>query len=53
MLPGNREPQQTGDTLILTKKGKHVAEVKGIKRQKKDDIFGFMKGKGRITGDIV
>jgi len=46
------EVERTGDRLIITKKGKPVAEVvphKGLKR----DIIGIWKGRGEILGDII
>ena len=40
--------------VVITKRGKPVAELIPIGKEK-DDIFGFMKGKGKIEvkGDIV
>ena len=44
--------QATGEPVIVTKRGKPVVKIVPIKPEK-DDIFGFLKGKGKITGDIV
>ncbi len=40
--------------VVITKRGKPVAKLVPVEPQK-DDIFGFMKGKGsiEIKGDIV
>jgi len=39
-------------SVIITKRGKAVAELIPIEKEK-DDIFGFYKGKIAINGDIV
>lgn len=46
------EVQAKRETVIITKHGKPVAKLVPIEPQV-DDIFGFLAGKGRITGDIV
>ena len=40
--------------VVITKRGKPVAKLVPVE-QEKDDIFGFMKGKGtvEIKGDII
>jgi prevent-host-death family protein len=38
--------------VVITKRGKPVAKLVPVEKEK-DDIFGFMKGKGRILGDVV
>lgn len=38
--------------VVITKHGKPVAKLVPVDTEE-DDIFGFMKGKGRICGDIV
>ncbi len=46
------EVQATGEPVLVTKHGKPV--VKLIPAKVKDDnIFGYMAGKAKITGDIV
>ena len=42
------------EAIIITKRGKPVARLVPVE-QVDDDIFGFMKGKGKIEikGDIV
>ncbi|HLK04272.1 MAG TPA: type II toxin-antitoxin system prevent-host-death family antitoxin [Candidatus Acidoferrum sp.] len=44
--------QATGEPVIVTKRGKPVVKVIPVE-QENDDIFGFMKGKFEIVGDIV
>ena len=46
------EVQAKRETIVITKRGKPVAKLSPIEKQV-DDIFGFMKGKGKIVGDIV
>lgn len=43
--------QATGEPVIVTKRGKPVVKVIPAESEK-DDIFGFMAGKGKIIGDI-
>ena len=41
-------------TVVVTKRGKPVAKLVPIdEKPEKDEIFGFLKGKGKIKGDIV
>ena len=48
------EVQAKRQAVIITKRGKPVAKLVPVE-QEKDDIFGFLKGKGRIEikGDII
>lgn len=46
------EVQAKRQTVVITKRGKPVAKLVPVE-QEKDDIFGFLKGKIKITGDIV
>ncbi len=46
------EVQAKRETVIITKRGKPVAKLVPVETQD-DDIFGFLAGKGRITGDVV
>ena len=45
---------QVEDEILITRDSKPVAKLVPVE-QEKDDIFGFMKGKGKIEikGDIV
>jgi prevent-host-death family protein len=46
------EVQAKRETLVITKRGKPVAKLVPV-TEGKDDIFGFLKGKISITGDVV
>ena len=46
------EVQKKKEPVIITKHGKPVAKLVPV-TEEKDDIFGFLKGKGKITGDVV
>ena len=42
-----------GETFVITKRGKPVAMLVPVKRPPKESVFGWMKGKASIAGDIV
>jgi len=48
------EVQAKRQAIVITKRGKPVAKLVPVENEK-DDIFGFLKGKGKIEikGDIV
>ena len=46
------EVQAKRESVLITKRGKPVAKLVPVEKQK-DDIFGFLKGKIKVTGDIV
>jgi prevent-host-death family protein len=48
------EVQSKRESVLITKRGKPVAKLVPVEKEK-DDIFGFMNGKGtvEIKGDIV
>lgn len=46
------EVQDTGESIIVTKRGKPVARLEPMKRKPKT-LFGAMKGSVTILGDIV
>jgi prevent-host-death family protein len=46
------EVQDTGESIIVTKRGKPVARLEPVKRKPKT-LFGAMKGHITIKGDIV
>ena len=46
------EVQSKRETVVITKRGKPVAKLVPINTDK-DDIFGFLRGKVTVTGDIV
>ncbi|MGC1617198.1 MAG: type II toxin-antitoxin system prevent-host-death family antitoxin [Candidatus Acidiferrum sp.] len=43
--------QATGEPVIVTKRGKPIVKVIPAQPEK-DDLFGFMKGRMEIVGDI-
>jgi prevent-host-death family protein len=51
------EVNATGQPVLVTKRGKPFARVMPVKEQTEEEtrksIFGFMRGMGTITGDIV
>jgi len=46
------EVQSKRQAVIITKRGKPVAKLVPVEKEK-DDIFGFYKGKIEVTGDVV
>jgi prevent-host-death family protein len=46
------EVQTKRQAVIITKRDKPVAKLVPIE-EKKDEIFGFLKGKGIVVGDVV
>jgi prevent-host-death family protein len=46
-----KQVQATGEPVIVTKRGAPVVKVVPVKPEK-GDIFGYMKGKAKIIGDI-
>ena len=40
-------------SVVITKRGKPVAMLVPVDMNDDDDIFGFMAGKLKITGDVV
>jgi prevent-host-death family protein len=46
------EVQAKRQAVVITKRGKPVAKLVPIEKEK-DDIFGFFKGKIKVTGDVV
>jgi prevent-host-death family protein len=44
--------QAKHETVVITKRGKPVAMLVPVEPQG-DDIFGFLRGKVTITGDVV
>jgi prevent-host-death family protein len=41
------------ETFVITKRGKPVAKLVPMERKTKDTIFGCLRDKGSITGDII
>jgi prevent-host-death family protein len=46
------EVQAKREAIVITKHGKPVVKLVPADAEK-DDIYGFFKGKGKITGDVV
>ena len=46
------EVQAKRQAVVITKRGKPVAKLVPVE-QEKDNIFGFFKGKIKVTGDVV
>ncbi len=46
------EVQSKREAVLITKRGKPVAKLVPVDKEA-DDIFGFLAGKGKVTGDIV
>ena len=46
------EVQSKRVTVVITKHGKPVAKLVPINTDK-DEIFGFLAGKGKVIGDVV
>lgn len=46
------EVQAKHESVIITKHGKPVAKLVPVNAGT-DEIYGFLAGKGRITGDVV
>jgi prevent-host-death family protein len=46
------EVQAKRETVVITKRGKPVAKLVPVEEQT-DELFGFLRGKVTIVGDIV
>lgn len=46
-----KQVQSTGEPVVITKRGEPVVKIVPM-RKTKDDIFGFLKDKLVIVGDI-
>ncbi|MFH1039198.1 MAG: type II toxin-antitoxin system prevent-host-death family antitoxin [PVC group bacterium] len=44
---------ETHETITITKRGKAVARLVPVSPAPEQPLFGYLKGKGTITGDIV
>lgn len=47
------EVASTGKTIVVTKNGRPVAELRPVRQPRAKTLLGLHKGKIRITGDIV
>jgi len=46
------EVEKTGEPIVVTKNGKPVSKIVAVEEKPKT-LFGALKGKGRILGDVV
>lgn len=46
------EVQAKHETIVITKRGKAVAKLVPVSTDT-DEIYGFLDGKGSVTGDII
>ena len=46
------EASRSGETVVITKRGKPFMELKRVRTEKPKPLFGCMKGSGMILGDI-
>ena len=46
------EVRDKREAVVITKRGKAIAKLVPVGAEK-DEIYGFLAGKGAITGDIV
>jgi len=47
------EVAASGDTLVITKNGRPVAELKPYQQPREKNLFGIWKGKIEVIGDII
>lgn len=48
-----KEVSKTGEEYIITKRGVPIAKLTAYEQPKRPSIFGCMKGRLKITGDIT
>jgi prevent-host-death family protein len=41
------------EEVVITKRGKPMAKLVPVKQEKPESIFGFLRGKVKVVGDIV
>lgn len=47
------EVAETGETVVVTKRGRPVAQLVPVPAQARDNWAGAMRGSGQILGDLV
>ena len=47
------EVRETGETIVITKRGDPVAQLAPVPRTRETDWAGAMRGTGSILGDLV
>ena len=48
-----RNVEETGEPVLVTKHGRPVAEVRAPQKQRARNVFGCMKDRTEILGDIT
>ena len=48
-----REAQQTGETILVTRRGRPLARVEPIRQVPSERPLGVLRGRMKIRGDIV
>lgn len=43
----------SGEPIVITKRGKPVAQLTPVKPERSEDWSGAMRGRGEINGDLV
>ncbi len=46
------EVQSKRQAVLITKRGKPVAKLVPVEKEK-DDFYGFFAGKGKVVGDVI
>jgi len=47
------EVSASGEPIVITKRGKPVAQLAPVKPERPEDWLGAMREQGEITGDLV
>jgi prevent-host-death family protein len=47
------EVGESGEPIVITKRGRPVAQLTPVKPERPEDWRGAMRGRGKILGDIV
>lgn len=47
------EVDESGEPIVITKRGRPVAELTPVTSQRNGDWLGSMEGRGEILGDLV
>jgi prevent-host-death family protein len=47
------EVSASGEPIVITKRGKAVAQLIPVKPERSEDWLGAMRDRGEITGDLV
>ncbi len=47
------EVARTGETIVITKNGKPIAELHPHRKPRAKSLIGLHKGQGKIKGDII